>query len=121
MGDSITATRVSSKPVTLEEVQEQPDGSKQTVRIDAKRNSWQVDNHGVDRLAIIKAYDGLVKTPEDRKKTRKNRASVSCRQLGSLLEGVPAATAPKFTLRTPFLAFLEKKIAPKLPKPANIA
>ena len=68
MGDSITATRVSSKPVTVEEVQEQPDGSKQTVRIDAKRNSWQVDNHGVDRLAIIKAYDGLVKTPEDRKK-----------------------------------------------------
>ena len=79
MGDSITATRVSSKPVTVEEVQEQPDGSKQTVRIDAKRNSWQVDNHGVDRLALIKAYDGLVKTPEDRKKTRKNRASVSCR------------------------------------------
>ena len=68
MGDSITATRVSSKPVTVEEVQEQPDGSKQTVRIDAKRNSWQVDNHGVDRLALIKAYDGLVKTPEDRKK-----------------------------------------------------
>jgi len=63
VGDSITATRVSSKPVTLEEVQEQPDGSKQTVRIDAKRNSWRVD-----RLALIKAYDGLVKTPEDRKK-----------------------------------------------------
>ena len=63
MGDSITATRVSSKPVTVEEVQEQPDGSKQTVRIDAKRNSWRVD-----RLALIKAYDGLVKTPEDRKK-----------------------------------------------------
>jgi hypothetical protein len=67
VGDSITATRVSSKPVTVE-VQEQPDGSKQTVRIDAKRNSWQVDNHGVDRLALIKAYDVLVKTPEDRKK-----------------------------------------------------
>ena len=50
------------------EVQEQPDGSKQTVRIDAKRNSWQVDNHGVDRLALIEAYDVLVKTPEDRKK-----------------------------------------------------
>jgi len=49
--------------VTVEEVQEQPDGSKQTVRIDAKRNSWRVD-----RLALIKAYDGLVKTPEDRKK-----------------------------------------------------
>ena len=68
VGDSITATRVSSKPVTVEEVQEQPDGSRQTVRIDAKRNSWQVDNHGVDRLALIKAYDVLVKTPEDRKK-----------------------------------------------------
>jgi hypothetical protein len=68
VGDSITATRVASKPVTVEEIQEQPDGSKQTVRIDAKRNSWQVDNHGVDRLALIKAYDVLVKSPEDRKK-----------------------------------------------------
>ena len=68
VGDSITATRVASKPVTVEEVQEQPDGSRQTVRIDAKRNSWQVDNHGVDRLALIKAYDVLVKSPEDRKK-----------------------------------------------------
>jgi hypothetical protein len=38
------------------------------VRIDAKRNSWQVDNHGVNREALIKAYDVLVKTPEDRKK-----------------------------------------------------
>ena len=53
---------------TVEEIQEQPDGSKQTVRIDAKRNSWQVDNHGVNREALIKAYDVLVKTPEDRKK-----------------------------------------------------
>jgi hypothetical protein len=68
VGDSITATRVASKPVTVEEVQEQPDGSKQTVRIDAKRNSWQVDNNGVNREALIKAYDTLVKTPEDRKK-----------------------------------------------------
>jgi hypothetical protein len=72
MGDSITATRVASKPVTVEEVQEQPDGSRQTVRIDAKRNSWQVNNHGVDRLALIKAYDTLVKTPEDRKKLEIN-------------------------------------------------
>jgi hypothetical protein len=47
IGESITATRVASKPVTVEEIQEQPDGSRQTVRIDAKRNSWQVDNHGV--------------------------------------------------------------------------
>jgi len=52
----------------VEEIQEQPDGSKQTVRIDAKRNSWQVDNHGVNREALIKAYDVLVKTTEDRKK-----------------------------------------------------
>jgi hypothetical protein len=28
----------------------------------------QVSNHGVDRLALIKAYDVLVKTPEERKK-----------------------------------------------------
>jgi len=68
VGDSITATRVASKPVTVEEIQEQPDGSRQTVRIDAKRNSWQVDNHGINREALIKAYDVLVKTPEDRKK-----------------------------------------------------
>jgi hypothetical protein len=68
VGDSITATRVASKPVTVEEVQEQPDGSRQTVRIDTKRNRWQVDNHGINRLALIKAYDILVKTPEDRKK-----------------------------------------------------
>src|SRR6516164_8874661 len=67
VGDSITATRVASKPVTVEEIQEQPDGSRQTVRIDAKRNSWQVDNHGVNREAVIIAYDGLVKTAEDRK------------------------------------------------------
>jgi len=37
-------------------------------RIDAKRGQWQVDNHGVNREALIKAYDVLVKTPEDRKK-----------------------------------------------------
>ena len=61
--------------MTVEEIQEQADGSKQTVRVDAKRNSWQVDNHGVNREALIKAYDVLVKTPEDRKKARKNRAS----------------------------------------------
>ena len=68
VGESITATRVASKPVTVEEIQEQPDGSRQTVRVDAKRNSWQVDNHGVNREALIKAYDVLVKSPEDRKK-----------------------------------------------------
>src|SRR6478672_13176954 len=79
VGESITATRVASKPVTVEEIQEQPDGSRQTVRIDAKRGQWQVDNHGVNRHALIKAYDVLVKSSEDRKKTRKNRASVSCR------------------------------------------
>ena len=67
VGESITATRVASKPVTVEETQEQPDGSRQTVRIDAKRNSWQVDNHGVNRLAVIKAYDELVKSSVDRK------------------------------------------------------
>src|ERR1700681_2101750 len=68
VGDSITATRVASKPVTVEEIQEQPDGSRQTVRIDAKRNAWQVQNHGMNREAVIKAYDTLVKSPEDRKK-----------------------------------------------------
>jgi conjugative relaxase-like TrwC/TraI family protein len=67
VGESITATRVASKPVTVEEIQEQPDGSRQTVRVDAKRNSWQVDNHGVNREALIKAYDVLVKSSVDRK------------------------------------------------------
>jgi hypothetical protein len=67
VGESITATRVASKPVTVEEIQEQPDGSRQTVRIDAKRGQWQVDNLGVNREALIKAYDVLVKSPEDRK------------------------------------------------------
>jgi hypothetical protein len=45
-----------------------PDGSRQTVGIDAKRNSRQVDNHGVNREALIEAYDVLVKSLEDRKK-----------------------------------------------------
>jgi hypothetical protein len=63
VGDSITATRVASKPVTVEEIQEQPDGSKQTVRIDAKRNSWQVDNHGINREALIKALRRARKKP----------------------------------------------------------
>src|SRR5262249_1543059 len=65
VGESNNATRVASKPVTVEEIQEQPDGSKQTIRIDAKRWQWQVDNHGVNREALIKAYDVLVKSPED--------------------------------------------------------
>jgi hypothetical protein len=68
VGDSITPRRVDSKPVTIEQLQEQPGGSKQTVRIDAKRGQWQVDNYGVNREALIKAYDVLVKTTEDRKK-----------------------------------------------------
>src|SRR5271169_40409 len=68
VGECITATRVAGKPVTVEEIQEQPDGSRQTVRIDAKRGQWQVDNHGVNRHALIKAYDVLVKSPEDRQK-----------------------------------------------------
>jgi hypothetical protein len=72
VGDSITATRVASKPVTVEEIQEQPDGSKQTVRIDAKRGQWQVDNHGLNREAVIKAYDVLVKSPEDRKRLERS-------------------------------------------------
>ena len=37
------------------------------MRIDAKRNSWLVETHGVNRHALIKAYDVLVKSPDDRK------------------------------------------------------
>ena len=54
--------------MTVKEIQEQPDGSRQTVRIDANLGQWQVDNHGVNREALIKAYDVLVKSPEERKK-----------------------------------------------------
>jgi hypothetical protein len=72
VGDSITPRRVASKPVTVEQVQEQPDGTKQVVRVDTKRNSWQVDNHGINRQAVIKAYDGLVKTREDRKRLERS-------------------------------------------------
>ena len=68
VGECITATRVASKPVTVKEIQEQPDGSRQTVRIDAKRNSWLVETHGVNRHALIKAYDALVKSSVDRQK-----------------------------------------------------
>jgi hypothetical protein len=64
VGDSITARRTGSRPVTVEK----PDGSTLTVRIEAKRGQWQVDNHGVDRQALTRAYDVLVKSPEDRKK-----------------------------------------------------
>jgi len=79
VGDSITPRRVASKPVTVEQVQEQPDGTKQVVRVDTKRNSWQVDNHGINRQAVIKAYDSLAKMPEDRKTLRERRLSWSPR------------------------------------------
>jgi hypothetical protein len=72
VGDSITPRRVDSKPVTVEQLQEQPDGTKQVVRVDTKRNSWQVDNHGLNRQAVLKAYDSLVKTPEDRKRLERS-------------------------------------------------
>jgi hypothetical protein len=63
---------VDSKPVTVEQLQEQPDGTKKVVQVDNKRNSWQVDNHGLNRQAVIKAYDGLVKTSEDRKRLERS-------------------------------------------------
>jgi len=68
--EELVRTRVAIKPVTLEEIQEQPDGSKQTVRIDAKRNSWQVGNHGVNRSALTRAYDVLVKSRRTAKNSR---------------------------------------------------
>ena len=79
VGDSITPRRVASKPVTVEQVQEQPDGTKQVVRVDTKRGQWQVDNHGINRQAVIKAYDSLAKMPEDRKTLRERRLSWSPR------------------------------------------
>jgi hypothetical protein len=72
VGDSITLLRVDSKPVTVEQLQEQPNGTKQVVRVDTKRNTWEVDNHGLNRQAVIKAYDSLVKTPEDRKRLERS-------------------------------------------------
>ena len=49
-------------------MQEQPDVSRQTVRIDAKRNVGRWIIRGLNREALIKAYDVPVKSPEDRKK-----------------------------------------------------
>ena len=40
VGDSITARRVDSKPVTVEQLQEQPDGTKQVVRVDNRNDDW---------------------------------------------------------------------------------
>jgi hypothetical protein len=72
VGEYITAPRMASKPATVEEIQERPDGSRQTVRINATRGQWQVDNHAANRHALIKAHDVLVKSPEDRKKPQRN-------------------------------------------------
>jgi hypothetical protein len=53
VGESITATRVASKPVTVEEIQEQPDGSRQTVRIDAKRVVLQLCSRTVEPKVVV--------------------------------------------------------------------
>ncbi|MBV9391076.1 MAG: hypothetical protein JOY96_04205 [Verrucomicrobia bacterium] len=47
---------------------EGPDGIRREVIIDAKRNTWKIDNHGVDPKAVIKVYDALVKNRQDRQK-----------------------------------------------------
>ncbi|MBV8967519.1 MAG: hypothetical protein JO331_00450 [Verrucomicrobia bacterium] len=36
--------------------------------IDGKRNTWKIDNHGVDPKAVIKVCDTLVKDRQDRQK-----------------------------------------------------
>jgi hypothetical protein len=53
--------------VTVKDLQEQPDGSKQEVEIQTRRNSWVISSHGVDRQAVIKAYDAHVQMPADRR------------------------------------------------------
>jgi hypothetical protein len=68
VGDSIIASRTGSKIVTVKELQEGPDGIKREVTIDAKRNTWNIDNHGVDPTAVAKAYDALVTGRQDRQK-----------------------------------------------------
>jgi hypothetical protein len=67
IGDVITAQRTGTKLVTVKELQEQPDGSKQEVEIQTRRNSWVISSHGVDRQAVIKAYDAHVQMPADRR------------------------------------------------------
>ncbi|HYZ75711.1 MAG TPA: hypothetical protein VE641_21720 [Chthoniobacterales bacterium] len=51
----------------MKELQEQPDGSKQETEIQTRRNSWAISSHGVDRQAVIKAYDAHVQTPAERR------------------------------------------------------
>jgi hypothetical protein len=71
IGDVITATRMGSKHVTVKELQEQPDGSKQEVVIDARRNTWEIAKHGHNAAVVIKEYDRLVKSPESRRELEK--------------------------------------------------
>jgi hypothetical protein len=79
VGDSITVTRVASKPVTVEEIQEQPDGSRQNRENRCQAWVVQVENHGVNREALIKAYERPREKFRRPKNPRKNRASVGCR------------------------------------------
>jgi hypothetical protein len=66
IGEVITARRTGAKLVTIKELQEQPDGSKQEVEVQSRRNSWEIKSHGVDCQAVIKAYDAHVQTPAER-------------------------------------------------------
>jgi conjugative relaxase-like TrwC/TraI family protein len=72
VGDSITAARAARKPVTVKELQTGQDGVQREVQIDAVRDTWRVKNHGVKHEALLKAYDAVVKSPEDRKKLEIN-------------------------------------------------
>ena len=68
VGDSIIASRTGSKIGSVKELQEGADGIKREVTIDGKRNTWKIDNHGVDPKAVIKVCDTLVKDRQDRQK-----------------------------------------------------
>ena len=75
IGDVITAQRTGSKLVTVKELREQPDGRKQEVKIQTRRSAWEISSHGIDRQAVIKAYDANVQTPADRRQLEEKKPS----------------------------------------------
>jgi hypothetical protein len=86
IGDVITATRVGSKHVTVKELQEQPDGSKQEVVIDARRNTWEIAKHGHNAAVVIKEYDRLVKSPESRRELEKQNPGLVAARDSAVVE-----------------------------------
>jgi hypothetical protein len=66
VGDSITATRVASKPVRKSRSSRTAQGRRSGLTRNVTVGRWII--RGLNREALIKAYDVPVKSPEDRKK-----------------------------------------------------